>query len=313
MSSEKAATKPKKSEVKVGNKTLTLSNPDKPYWPEAGFTKGQMVAYYRAIAPAMVPHLKNRAVTLKRYPEGVEGFSFFEKNCPKHRPGWVRTVDVDRKKDGKTIHYCVGWDEATLVWMANLGSIELHISLSKASSLTRPTAVVYDLDPGAPATIVECCELALEIKKRFGKLGLEMFPKVSGSKGLHLYVPLNTPATFGQTGGLAHAVALELEDEMPDVVVSTQKKTEREGRVLIDWSQNGPHKTTVAVYSMRARELPTCSTPVTWREVSACAKKGDPEMLRFTADDVVARVKKKGDLFEPVLSLKQKLPKLPKV
>lgn len=310
MSPTKAGTKPKKTEVKIGRRTLTLSNPDKTYWPETGFTKGEMVAYYRAIAPVMVPHLKNRAITLKRYPEGVAGQFFYEKNCPKHRPEWVRTVDVERKKDGKTIHYCVGWDEGTLVWMANLGSIELHISLSRASNLMRPTAMVYDLDPGAPATIVECCELALEIKKRFGALGLEMFPKVSGSKGLHLYVPLNTAVTFEQTGGLAHAVALQLEDEMPDLVVSTQRKTEREGKVLIDWSQNGPHKTTVAVYSVRARDLPTCSTPVTWREVSACAKKGDPEMLRFTADEVVSRVKKKGDLFEPVLSLKQKLPKV---
>ena len=299
-----------KIDVTINRKKLTLSNPDKVYWPETGFTKGEMVAYYRAVAPAMVPHLKNRAVTLKRYPEGVDGFSFFEKNCPKGKPEWVRTVDVDRKKDGKTIHYCVGWDEATLVWMANLGSIELHISLSKASKLTQPTAMVYDLDPGAPATIVECCELALEMKKRFADLGLEMFPKTSGSKGLHLYVPLNTAVTFEKTSAIAHAVALQLEQEMPDLVVSTQKKTEREGKILIDWSQNGPHKTTVSVYSMRAKELPTCSTPVTWREVSACAKKGDPEVLRFTADEVVARVKKKGDLFEPVLSLKQKLPKV---
>ncbi|MEA2453425.1 MAG: bifunctional non-ous end joining protein LigD [Actinomycetota bacterium] len=308
MSSTKAASS--KSEVKIGSRTLTLSNPDKVYWPEVGFTKGEMVAYYRAVAPVIVPHLKNRAVTLKRYPEGVDGFSFFEKNCSKYRPDWVRTVDVDRKKDGKTIHYCVGWDEATLVWMANLGSIELHISLSRASNLMRPTAMVYDLDPGAPASIVECCELALEMKKRFAKLGLEMFPKTSGSKGLHLYVPLNTAATFERTSALAHAIALEFEQSMPDMVVSTQKKTEREGKVLIDWSQNGPHKTTVAVYSLRAKELPTCSTPVTWREVSACAKKGDPAMLRFTADDVIKRVKSKGDLFEPVLSIKQKLPKV---
>ena len=297
-------------DIRIGRRDLTLSNPDKVYWPETGSTKGEMVAYYRAVAPAIVPHLKNRAVTLKRYPEGVTGQFFYEKNCPKHRPDWVRTVDVDRKKDGKTIHYCVGWDEATLVWMANLGSIELHISLSRASSLGRPTAMVYDLDPGAPATIVECCELALEMKKRFAKLGLEMFPKTSGSKGLHLYVPLNTAATFSQTSALAHAIALQLEDEMPDTVVSTQKKTEREGKILIDWSQNGPHKTTVSVYSMRARDLPTCSTPVTWREVSACLKKSDPDLLRFTAPDVVKRVRSKGDLFEPVLSLKQKLPRI---
>lgn len=299
-----------KTDVTINRKKLTLSNPDKVYWPETGFTKGQMVAYYRAVAPAMVPHLKDRAVTLKRYPEGVDGFSFFEKNCTKHRPDWVKTVPVERKKDGKTIHYCVGWDEATLVWMANLGSIELHISLSRASNLMRPTAMVYDLDPGPGTTIVECCELGLRLKKRFADLGLEMFPKTSGSKGLHLYVPLNTAATFEKTSAIAHAVALQMEQEMPDLVVSTQKKTEREGKILIDWSQNGPHKTTIAVYSMRAKELPTCSTPVTWREVSACAKKGDPELLRFTADDVVKRVKKKGDVFEPVLSLKQKLPKI---
>jgi bifunctional non-homologous end joining protein LigD len=296
--------------VKIGSRNLTLSNPDKVYWPETGFTKGEMVAYYRAVGPAIVPHLKNRAITLKRYPEGVTGQFFYEKNCPKHRPGWVRTVDVDRKKDGKTIHYCVGWDEATLVWMANLGSIELHVSLSRASNLMRPTAMVYDLDPGAPATIVECGQLALEIKKRFGKLGLEVFPKTSGSKGLHLYVPLNTAASFEQTSSLAHSLATEMEEEMPDLVVSTQKKTERAGKILIDWSQNGPHKTTVSVYSLRARDLPTCSTPVTWREVQACVKKGDPELLRFTAADVIKRVRSKGDLFEPVLTLKQKLPKI---
>ncbi len=310
MSSTKAAIKPKKSDIKIGTRQLTLSNPDKVYWPETGFTKGEMVAYYRAVAPAMVPHLKNRAVTLKRYPDGVTAFSFFEKNCPKHRPDWIRTVDVDRKKDGKTIHYCVGWDEATLVWMANLGSIELHISLSRASNLARPTAMVYDLDPGAPATIVECGELALEMKKRLGKLGLEVFPKTSGSKGLHLYVPLNTATTFEKTSALAHDIALRLEDEMPDTVVSTQRKAERPGKILIDWSQNGPQKTTVAVYSMRARDLPTVSTPVTWREVSACVKKGDPDLLRFTAPDLIKRVKSKGDLFAPVLSLKQKLPRV---
>ena len=308
MSSKKPASSSKKTSIKIGRRELTLSNPDKIYWPEVGFTKGEMVAYYRALAPAIVPHLKNRAITLKRYPDGVTAFSFFEKNCPKHRPDWVRTVDVDRKKDGKTVHYCVGWDEATLVWMANLGSIELHVSLARASSLMRPTAMVYDLDPGAPATIVECCELALEMRKRLRRMGLEVFPKTSGSKGLHLFVPLNTAVTFERTSGLAHAFALEMEEEMPDFVVSTQKKTERDGKILIDWSQNGPHKTTVSVYSLRARDLPTCSTPVTWREVQACVKKGDPELLQFTAGDVLARVKRKGDLFEPVLTLKQKLP-----
>ena len=297
-----------KIDVTIGRKKLTLSNQDKVYWPESGFTKGDMVAYYRAVAPAILPHLKDRAITLKRYPEGVDGFSFFEKNCTKHRPDWIRTVPVDRKKDGKTIHYCVGWDEATLVWMANLGSIELHISWSRASKLMKPTAMVYDLDPGPGTTIVECCELALVLKKRFADLGLEMFPKTSGSKGLHLYVPLNTAVTFDKTSAIAHSLALQMEEELPDLVVSTQKKTDREGKILIDWSQNGPHKTTIAVYSMRAKELPTCSTPVTWREVSACSKAGDPEKLVFTAQDVIARVKKKGDLFEPVLKLKQKLP-----
>ena len=275
-----------KTDIKIGRRTLTLSNPDKVYWPDVPFTKGEMIAYYRAVAPVLIPHLKNRAVTLKRYPEGVTGQFFYEKNCPKHRPDWVRTVDVDRKKDGKTIHYCVGWDEATLVWMANLGSIELHISLSRASNLMRPTAMVYDLDPGAPATIVECCELALELKKRFGKLGLEMFPKTSGSKGLHLYVPLNTAVTFEKTSSLAHKIALQLEEEMPDTVVSTQKKTEREGKILIDWSQNGPHKTTVSVYSLRARDVPDLFDARDVARDPACVKKGDPETLRFTAPDV---------------------------
>ena len=294
-------------EIVVSRKRVKMSNRGKVFYPDAGFTKGDMIDYYRAIGPALVPHLKNRAVTLKRYPDGAAGSFFYEKQCPKHRPEWMRTVTVPRK-DGKPIAYCVGWDLATLVWMANLASIELHTSLAKASNVRRPTAMVFDLDPGPPADILDCGEVALAIRELLGKVGLECFPKTSGSKGMQLYVPLNTPTTYDVTKPFALGIAQLLERRHPDLVVSDMKKVLRTGKVLVDWSQNDEHKTTVSVYSLRAKDRPTVSTPLEWREVTAACKRGDPAALSFETDEVLKRVEKKGDLFEPVLKTKQKLP-----
>jgi bifunctional non-homologous end joining protein LigD len=293
-------------EIVVSKKKVKLSNRAKLFYPD-GFTKGDMIEYYRAVGPMLVPHLKNRAVTLKRYPDGAQGSFFYEKQCPKHRPEWVRTVTVPRK-DGKPIAYCVGWDLATLVWMANLASIELHTSLAKSTNVRRPTALVFDLDPGPPADILDCGEVALEIRKVLKKAGLECWPKTSGSKGMQLYLPLNSAVTFDDTKRVALALARHMEQSEPDRIVTTQAKVERAGKVLIDWSQNDDHKTTVSVYSLRAKERPTVSTPLDWREVSAACRRGDASALSFEAADVVKRIEKKGDLFEPVLKTKQKLP-----
>ena len=297
-------------EITVGRKRVKISNTEKVFYADAGFMKGDMIDYYRSIGPALVPHLKNRAVTLKRYPDGAGGSFFYEKQCPKHRPDWVRTVTVPRK-DGKPIAYCVGWDLATLVWMANLASIELHTSLAKASNVRRPTALVFDLDPGPPAGILECGEVALVIRKELKKAGLESWAKTSGSKGMQLYAPLNTAVTFDDTKRFALALAQHMQAEHPGEIVTTQAKVERAGKILIDWSQNDDHKTTVSVYSLRAKERPTVSTPLEWREISAACRSGDPAKLTFEAPGVLARVERKGDLFEPVLKTKQKLPEPP--
>jgi bifunctional non-homologous end joining protein LigD len=297
-------------EITVGRKRVKISNVEKVFYAEAAFSKGDMIEYYRSVGPALVPHLKSRAVTLKRYPDGASGSFFYEKQCPKHRPEWVRTVTVPRK-DGKPIAYCVGWDLATLVWMANLASIELHTSLAKASNVKRPTAMVFDLDPGPPAGIVECGDVALTIRKVLGKASLECWPKTSGSKGMQLYVPLNSAVTFDQTKRFALGLAQHMEATEPELILTTQAKVERAGKILIDWSQNDDHKTTVSVYSLRAKDRPTVSTPLEWREVSAAVKSRDASKLTFEAKDVLKRVDKKGDLFEPVLKTKQKLPDPP--
>ena len=298
-----------RTEITVGRRKLEVSNLDKVFYPETGSTKGDVIDYYRAIAPVLLPHLKDRLLTLKRYPDGVGKWFFYEKNCPKHRPEWMKTAPMVRRQDGETVNYCVINDEPSLVWASNLASIELHTTLGKARNVDRPTSLVFDLDPGPPADILDCIEVAGLIKKIFATAGLEMFPKTSGSKGLQVYVPLNTPVTYEETKAFAHEIALQLEKEHPDLILSKPRKADREGKVFVDWSQNDTHKTTVSVYSLRARELPTVSTPVTWPELSKAAKAGDASPLVFEAGDVLARVKRRGDLFEPVLTLKQKLPK----
>jgi bifunctional non-homologous end joining protein LigD len=297
--------------VAVEGRELSLSNLDKILYPEVGFTKGQVIAYYQAVAGALLPHLAGRPLTLKRYPNGVDGQFFYEKRCPKHRPDWVEVAPVWSRHNNAEVSYCVAGDLPTLVWVANLASLELHTSLSRAGDIPRPTMVVFDLDPGPPATIVECCRVALRLKDLFDRLGLDSLAKTSGSKGLQLYAPLNTPVTYeGGTKDFALAVAQLFEQRFPSEVVSSMRKDLRPGKVLIDWSQNDEHKTTVCVYSLRARPRPTVSTPVTWEEVAATADAADPDLLVFQADHVVERVRRLGDLFAPLNQLEQALPQL---
>jgi len=297
--------------IEVEGKHLSLTNLEKVLYPAAGFTKGQVIDYYARIAPVLTPHLAGRPLTLKRYPEGVDQEYFFEKNATKHRPDWVRTTPVWSEGNQRDVNYILANDLATLIWIANLASIELHPSLSLAKDIMRPTMMVFDLDPGPPANIVQCCQVAMWLREIFEHFDLQSFPKTSGSKGLQIYVPLNMPITYDVTKPFAHALARLLENDHKDLVVSDMKKQLRVGKVFVDWSQNDEHKTTVSIYSLRARERPTVSTPVKWDEVEQALKKNDSAMLVFEADRVLDRVKKLGDLFAPVLTLKQKLPKLP--
>jgi bifunctional non-homologous end joining protein LigD len=288
--------------VLTGGRRLKLTNWDKVLFPQTGFTKGDLISYYAHVAQVVVPHLHGRPLTLKRYPNGVDAQHFYEKQSPSHRPEWVNTARVGE------IEYTLADDRPTLVWLANLADIELHTSLSPAAEPERPTALVFDLDPGAPAGIVECCQVAQVLHGLFDGLGLQSFAKTSGSKGIQVYVPLNLPVTYSETKPLARRIAELLEQRMPELVVSRMTKRLRPGKVLVDWSQNDAHKTTVTVYSVRAREQPTVSTPVSWDEVAACREGGDETLLSFEVDDVLARVAEHGDLFAPVLSLRQQLP-----
>ncbi len=290
--------------VLVDGRRLKLSNWDKILYPATGFTKGDLISYYARVAPAVLPHLRDRPLTLKRYPNGVQAPYFYEKQSPSHRPEWVETVKIG------DVHYTLAQGRPTLVWLANLADIELHTSLSLASAPERPTMLVFDLDPGPPAGIVECCQVALVLHGLFGQLKLESFVKTSGSKGMQVYVPLNTPTGYEQIKPFARRIAELLEQRMPELVVSRMTKKLRPGKVLVDWSQNDFHKTTVNVYSVRARERPTVSTPVSWDEVRAAHDAGDPEQLTFDTDQVLARIESMGDLFAPLTSLKQALPQL---
>jgi len=298
--------------VEVEGRELKLTNLDKVLYPKAGFTKGEVIDYYAKVAPAMIPHLAGRTLTLRRFPEGVDDSesAFFEKRCPKHRPEWVKTARVPAGPNTGEIDYCVCQDLPTLTWMAQLAAIELHPSLALAKKLERPTVLAFDLDPGPPANVLDCCRVALRLRELFGHFDVECFPKTSGSKGLQVYVPLNTAVSYEETKPLARAIAQLLEKQTPKEVVSKMKKAERKGKVFVDWSQNHETKTTIAVYSLRARERPTASTPVSWKEVERALDKDDADSLVFEAADVLKRVEKHGDLFAPVLELKQKLPEL---
>jgi bifunctional non-homologous end joining protein LigD len=288
--------------VLIDGRRLKISNWDKVLFPETGFTKGDLIAYYARIAPFVLPHLRDRPLTLKRYPNGVNSQYFYEKQSPSHRPEWVQTVRIG------SVQYTLAQDRPTLVWLANLADIELHTSLSLAQAPERPTMLVFDLDPGAPAGLVECCRVGLVLHGLFEQIGLESFAKTSGSKGLQVYVPLNTPTDYDHTKPFARKIAELLEQRMPELVVSRMTKRLRPGKVLVDWSQNDAHKTTVNVYSVRARERPTVSAPVSWDEVAGCQRSGDAEALAFDSEQVLERLAELGDLFGPVVSLGQRLP-----
>lgn len=292
--------------VVVDGRTLRLSNLDKVLYPATGTTKAEVIEYYARIAPVMVPHLADRGVTLRRFPDGVEGESFYEKRCPDHRPEWVRTVVGPGDRQGD-IRYCCLDSAPALVWAANLAALEVHAPMAR-SDLETPTMCVFDLDPGEGVGMRECADVALDVRHVLDGLGLVGYPKTSGSKGLQVYVPLNTPHTHDQASAFAQAVARLLERAHPDQVVSNMSKRLRRGKVFVDWSQNSRHKTTVAVYSLRARPRPTVSTPVTWEEVEAAAG-GAP--LSFEAPEVLARVDELGDLFAPTLTERQVLPAVP--
>jgi bifunctional non-homologous end joining protein LigD len=290
--------------VRTEGRELKITNWGKVLYPKTGFTKGELVAFYARLAPVVLPHLHDRPLTLKRYPNGVEGAYFYEKQSPSHRPEWIQTAQIN------DINYTLAQDRPTLIWLANLADIELHTSLSLAARPERPTMLVFDLDPGAPAGILECCEVGLVLHGLFEQLGLESLIKTSGSKGLQVYVPLNTAVDYDATKPFAKRVAEVLEQRMPELVVSRMTKRLRPGKVLVDWSQNDEHKTTANVYSLRARERPTVSTPITWEEVAECREHGDETLLTFEAGELLARVAEQGDLFAPVLSIKQQLPAL---
>jgi bifunctional non-homologous end joining protein LigD len=295
--------------VELFGRDLVLSNLGKVMYPADGFTKGDVIDYYLQIAPTMLTHLAHRPVTRKRYPNGVDQSFFFEKNKPQHKPDWVETVRIEAKD--RPVDYIVCSDTATLVWLANSAALELHTNIGSDQHPERPQYVVFDLDPGPGTSVVECCRLALQLRDTFRRLGLVTVAKTSGSKGLQLYIPLNDPrARYDRTRAFAKAVAEMWEREAPELVVSKMTKTLRDGKVLIDWSQNNQVKTTVCAYSLRAREHPTVSTPVTWREVSACDRSGDPDSLRFTSARVLERTRRRGDLFAEAATLRQSLPEL---
>lgn len=300
-------------QVEIEGRELKLTNVEKVLYPQSGFTKGEMIDYYVKVAPAMIPHLSGRAVTLRRFPEGVEDLdaAFFEKRCPKHRPKWVKTATVEAGPRAGKIDFCVCDGLPTLVWMAQLATVEFHPSLSKARAPKRPTVLAFDLDPGPPADIVDCCRVALRLRDLFAHFDVQCFPKTSGSKGMQVYVPLNNKkVNYEKTKPMAKAIAQLLEKQTPDKVVSKMKKVERENKVFVDWSQNHERKTTISVYSLRARERQTASTPITWHEVAEAADSGDGSKLVFESDMVLERIEKHGDLFAPVLELEQELPDL---
>jgi bifunctional non-homologous end joining protein LigD len=310
---------PARQAVDVEGRRVELSNLDKAMYPAVGFTKAHVVDYYTRVAPAILPHLADRPVTRVRFPNGVEGKSFFEKQCPDHRPDWVATVTVPVRGTGRfggqgrgprDVDFCLVEELPTLVWLANLAALELHTSLARAEDMNAPTLMVLDLDPGPPAGLVECARVGLWVRELLDQLGLVCVTKTSGKKGLQVYVPLNTPVTYAETKPFAQAVARHLEAEHPDMVVSKMKKELRGGKVFVDWQQNVDFKTTVCAYSLRAQERPTASTPVSWEEVAQAAEREDPELLVFDAPAVLERVEREGDLFAPALELKQELPQL---
>jgi len=296
--------------VDMARGRLPLSNLEKDLYPSYGFTKANILEYYRGIAPFILPHLKDRALTLKRYPEGVEQDFFFEKRCPMHRPAWVKTAEVPQD-DGDKIRFCLVNDLETLIWVENLASLELHVPLARAGSPWTPDSMVFDLDPGDPANILDCARVALILRDLLSRMGLASYIKTSGQKGLHVFVPLNRKdTTFEDTKTFSKAVAGIMQKHYPALVTAKMAKQERIGKVFINWSQNDASKTMICVYSLRAREKPFVSFPLEWKELEDLAGLGDPERLQVVHSEAVRRTEEKGDLFRDVLVKEQKLPHL---
>jgi bifunctional non-homologous end joining protein LigD len=301
------ASKPSSGQFDVAGRRLTIRNLDRVVFPRAGTTKADILAYYVRVADAMLAHLRGRPLHMHRYPEGVEGPRFWQKACPEHRPGWVETARVWSRDKQADIEFCVVDELATLVWAVNIGSLELHTSLHTRDAPHRPTVLAFDLDPGDGAGVLECGEVALRLRDVLAGIGLRGVVKTSGSKGLQVYVPLNTDVTYDVTKPLARHIAELLERERPQRVTSRMGRHLRSGRVLVDWGQNTEHKSMVCAYSVRARERPTVSTPVTWEEVDAAVATRDPTELVFELDEVVRRLDRHGDLFADVLTVEQRL------
>lgn len=298
-----------RQEVSIDGHRLEFTNLTKVLYPKTGFTKGQLLDYYLRVAPVLLPHLKGRPVTMKRFPDGVDQFSFYEKHCPTHRPQWVSTTVVKGTDTPEGVRFCMINDAASLAWTAQLANIELHTTLARAPEMDRPTSMVFDLDPGEPAGVLECAQTALWLREKLEHEGLESFAKTSGSKGLQLHVPLNRSAGYEVVKPFAHELAKALEAEHGGHVVSKMSKALRKGKVFIDWSQNNRHKTTICVYSMRGRERPSVSTPVKWEELESLLRAGNAKSLLFGPEETLRRVDKYGDLFSPVLKIRQSLPR----
>jgi bifunctional non-homologous end joining protein LigD len=294
----------------VQGRGLRVSNLDKVLWPAAGFTKGEMLDYYVRAAPVLLPHLAGRPITLRRFPDGIDEAGWYQNDCPPGRPSWVEVETVEWPS-GRTWNFCAVDDLATLVWVANLGTIELHPFLGRRAQLRRPTAVVFDLDPGPPAGIVECCRVALRLKALLEQAGVTGFAKVSGSLGLHVLVPVTTGHSWEETKSFARALARILASETPDEVVDRQSRRLRAGKVLVDWLQNDPTRSTVAPYSLRAEGWPTVSAPVVWDEIERAAAQGRDDLLVFEPAATLERIERHGDLHRPVLELNQRLPATP--
>ena len=292
----------------VGGRELRVTSLDRVLYPETGTTKADLLDYYARIAPVMVEHLRDRLLHLHRYPEGVTGPRFWQKQCPDGRPDWLPTAPIWSRDKQAFIEYCVANEPAAVLWAVNIGSLELHTSLHTVHDLMRPTAIAFDLDPGEGVGLVECCDVGLRLRDLFAGAGLRSFAKTSGSKGLQVYVPLNTSVAYGEAKPIARRVAEMLEARWPELIVSRMARDARRGKVLIDWSHNTEHKSTVCVYSVRAKARATVSTPVTWDEVSAVVEGGDAGSLVFEMADVLARVERDGDLFAEVLTLRQAWP-----
>lgn len=296
--------------IRLGNKNLALSNLDKILYPETGFTKGQVIDFYRHVGPFILPHIKNRPITLKRFPNGIRGEHFYEKNAPAFTPAWIKTFPILRSSNELMINYILINDLPTLLWSANMANLEIHPFLAKVPKIDVPTMVVFDLDPGEGSTALESSQVAFLLKDVLDQLGLKSLVKVSGSKGIHVHVPLNTEVTYEMTQAFAQSVAKYLASEHPELIVSEMAKSKRKGKVFIDWSQNSEHKSTVSIYSLRAKaERPFVAMPIRWDELKRALTDKDASSLFFEPDAALKRLDQVGDLFAPALQLKQRLPR----